>query len=432
MDPCTSAQDVMRCDLCETALVQMHCDTCLVNLCKACVGEHISTDESKDHKIVNFQTRKSTLPYHRCITHTDKSCELHCRECNIPICSVCIASKLHRQHDIHLLKDNFDKKKEAVQKEINVLEDSIYPTYLDIVADVQNTLSQLDLKHEEISAAITKHDSHDVFKILYLQLDSKKYRMLPSKLNVSNAQFSSQIAMQEQISKMCGKIIPPTITADNHGYSIKTAKGLIDEMSPLQDTGFSLPVKQLLDEPETVTIIDTGYGEVSSVAYLSDEEIWTSGDGRTMKLFSINQGLLLKSIQTRSGYIPIDIAVSKGGDLVYTDNIDRTVNILENAKKKRPGDQTSELETLWCLFLTENKNQDICVSDIGSNEVVVVNLAGKLRFRYTGHTPAPKNKPFNPRDITTDSQRHILTADFNNHCVHIVDQNGQFLRYIDC
>ncbi|XP_062604162.1 uncharacterized protein LOC134265982 [Saccostrea cucullata] len=45
-NPCSSGQDVMRCDLCKTNVVQMQCGTCLVNLCKACVGEHFSADLS--------------------------------------------------------------------------------------------------------------------------------------------------------------------------------------------------------------------------------------------------------------------------------------------------------------------------------------------------------------------------------------------------
>ncbi|XP_062580732.1 E3 ubiquitin-protein ligase TRIM71-like [Saccostrea cucullata] len=542
MDPRTSAQDVMRCDLCETAVVQMHCDTCLVNLCKACIGEHMISDQTKKHEIVTFQSRKSTLLYPRCKVHADNSCEFHCKECDIPICSACIVSKKHKDHDVQLLKDILAKKKAAIQIEINELDESIYPTYQDIASDVQNTMSQLEKEYGDLSIAITKHgedwhreidklvkklkaevdemknkdyeilkahlsnvqtctskinedinslheilDSTDISKVLKFPLDSKRYRMLPSKLNITMAKFSP-FSVQERSSEAFGKIISPTISSDNHGYSIRAVQGSLlgDENSTLQnkrtEAGSSPPVKQLLDEPETVTIINTGYGYLYNVACLSDEEIWTSGLDSTMNLYSINQGSLLKSITIKSGNKPSGIAVTKSGDLVYTDYDDRAVNIVKNEKIEevirlqnwRPwgvcstssGDllvimysddykQTkvvrysgsTEKQTIqfddkgkplylsggdYYRYITENRNLDICVSDGGARVVVVVNQAGKLRFRYTGHTPAPKNKSFSPRGITTDSQSHTLTADVNNECVHIIDQDGQFLRYIDC
>ncbi|XP_061165975.1 uncharacterized protein LOC133174884 [Saccostrea echinata] len=531
MNPCTSAQDVMRCDLCETPVVQMHCDTCLVNLCKACVGEHFSADVSTPHKIVHFKDRKSTPLYPGCKFHDKERCKLYCNQCGIPVCHKCIASDQHLGHKVSEILQVVEEKKNKFIKEQTELNETIYPTYQDIASDVQNRMSQLEKEYGDLSTAITKHgedwhreidklvkklkaevdemkntqlqtlqkhldeinktmsdikeeihsieiaiDTNDLSKLFSVTSNVYTYRNLPHKIISSLPKFIAGKIQGEQLSNLYGALSSSSLTSDKHGYSMKTT-----QKSP--EAGSSPPVKQLLDEPETVNTIDTGYKyELNNLACLSDEEIWTTGYDSIMKLYSINQGSLLKSIRTKSGFIPSNIAVTKSGDLVYTDYSDRTVNIVKNEKieevirlkKWRPngvcstsfGDllvimdsdnkkQTkvvhysgsTEKQTIQfddkgkplyspssrnLRYITENKNLDICVSDEGTKAVVVVNQAGKLRFRYTGHTPAPKNKPFNPRGITTNSQSHILTADSNNDCVHIIDQDGQFLCYINC
>jgi hypothetical protein len=195
-----------------------------------------------------------------------------------------------------------------------------------------------------------------------------------------------------------------------------------------------------------------------------------------MKLLNLH-GKLQTSIQTKSGGYPGHIAMIRGKYFVYTDN--KTVNQVKNNQTRTmitlqgwvplnvccttSGDHlvtmhsddvkqskvvrysgSTEKQIIQyddqdrplyspggTKYINENRNLDICVADRDARAVVVVNASGKLRFRYTGH-PSNTGERFDPVGLTTDSQSHILTTEWANHRIHILCQDGQFVRYIDC
>uniref|UniRef100_K1PLM2 Tripartite motif-containing protein 3 n=1 Tax=Magallana gigas TaxID=29159 RepID=K1PLM2_MAGGI len=76
------------------------------------------------------------------------------------------------------------------------------------------------------------------------------------------------------------------------------------------------------------------------------------------------------------------------------------------------------------IYITENNNGDVVVSDLFS-AVVVTERGGRHRFSYTGH---PSGSGLQPRGICTDTLSHILVCD--GRTVQMLDKDGQFLSYL--
>jgi hypothetical protein len=81
------------------------------------------------------------------------------------------------------------------------------------------------------------------------------------------------------------------------------------------------------------------------------------------------------------------------------------------------------------VYITENVNGDVCTSDRGSNDaVVVVDKDGNHRFSYRGHMQKDGSK-FTPYGICTDALGRILVI-VNSKSVHMIDKDGNFIAIL--
>ncbi|XP_052683787.1 uncharacterized protein LOC128164095 [Crassostrea angulata] len=447
-----------------TKQCELFCEQCASPICSSCVS---SSDHNR-HKFLDIFERQ----------REDLQKDLHELETYIypryqQMASNIIAQKADLCQNSQKLTINLNKQRETWQKEIDTIISNLKSNAKEMETKQLGLLKNQEDNISRTICEITQNivdlkkllDSKDMCLLVHeYKSRNAEFRKFPPQCKVSLPIFSPHPIDTEQVQKQFGTLSSKEHVYDNEG----TDSGAIPSNSPL------------LDVPQIKTTINTAIGHsfINSVACRSGEEIWTCGVDSIMimKLHNL-QGQLLKSIETKSRNVPSDIAVTRDGSLVYTDPSDRTVNIVKNAKPQevirlqgwRPrsacvaksGDllvimlsddiqrtkvvrysgsikkQTIQFNdkgqplyssgpTKKCI--TENRNLDICVSDYMAGSVIVVDQIGNLRFTYTGQ---PTKRQFDPIGVATDSQSRILTAGSNDYRIHIIDQNGKFLRFID-
>ena len=327
MDSRFCAQDVIRCDNCQTPVPTLHCERCHINLCKKldCVRKH------KEHSVVPFEERGSTVKYPNCNKHSPQKCELHCKQCDIPICAQCVSLGDHFGHKVMEFTEILRDKTESIKNDLQEIEKSIYPRYLkaasiipvqkadagehshrlktalkeqgrllykeidSIIQNMQSKIDDMGIKHltaiikqeDAINHAITEIEqtilelrrllvTNDFNLVYEYKSKNDEIRNLPAKFQVTLPNFTPKEMNRNQIQQQIGFLSNLTIEGHNQDESLEAqpvmssppAKQDNDKVSiPTKDPGdpqkTSGSVSSLLTHPQIISQIQSYWKETS-------------------------------------------------------------------------------------------------------------------------------------------------------------------------
>lgn len=463
MDPNYTGQDITRCDLCETSVVQKYCDICRVNLCISCVGIHIS-DEYDRHKVVPFSRRNSTLIYPPCKIHTSKRCKFRCDDCDVLLCSLCSSSSAHERHKHSNIFEVYKSKKELIKNDAEKLENKVLPACKEMEKDIDAHISNIDKAFERVILAIENHGKYWHKKIDFIlremkdnigQLKKRQTEFLKknlTKLQTLNSVLQKGILDLEYISKSNKisdaiayssnnellklpskvKVTPPQfqpnldeeLTIDEFGTLTPGVLSTEDQSYSMvkQDLPSSKHDKILLEKPNIIATLVTG--TASSVANDNNKNIWTSSYLNSILQRHCMQRSLRTRIPSQSGQIPRDITVNNMGELLYVSQ--------DTLYRIRNG-ETENVNTLfeWNLKnLCRTQTGDVLVSMYSDDET-----QSKV-VRYNGSTEKQTiqfDDDGEPLYSSNDCTKHICengngdicVADWRARDVVVVNQSGR-------
>ncbi|XP_062591524.1 uncharacterized protein LOC134253016 [Saccostrea cucullata] len=279
---------------------------------------------------------------------------------------------------------------------------------------IKNSLESLNefaLQNEKI------FQSMDFSHFTKYESNIQKYLKIPPQIDLELPAFVSKDIDKGKLYQDFGKIIEPKI-----------------QIETIYRSDVS---NELLDKAVEIASFHTGITPLMRMACLNTEEVWITRRNKTITLINI-QGSTTSQITAPQGWQPLGLCCTQSGDLmvsIRTFNFEHYKVVLYEGKKiKQEIEKDDQGKPLYkggnmMLFVSQNNNGDICASDCNAKVVVVVNNAERLRFRYKGQQTMKKQ--FAPTTIVTDSAGRIIIKDKGNFCIHIIDQDGQFLRSLD-
>ena len=108
---------------------QYYCNVCHHLMCELC--------SSKNHEVVFYRQRKRQLPEEKCKLHPRKNLDIHCKECNIPVCSKCSTMQEHHEHHYEDLEEIYAEHFAFYQNEVSKIQNYFLPTSKEMKKEIK-------------------------------------------------------------------------------------------------------------------------------------------------------------------------------------------------------------------------------------------------------------------------------------------------------
>ncbi|XP_065944901.1 E3 ubiquitin-protein ligase TRIM71-like [Magallana gigas] len=349
------------------------------------------------------------------------------------------------------------------------------------VKKIHQELDDLQKEHEAVLQKQKKEFEELIGKVN--EMNGQKRKLQKSK-NVTEMQtFVPVIEKQETLSEYTQYSLPTFYECQIDAKYLQTYFGYIDKMQErktsmmeqkLKEIDFS--VRAILEVPTVTSVINTGFpasekyeSRLYDMAVTDDNKVWMGGYSTELKLFDL-QGHLHHTVNI-TGIVCCLYLCIYNKKVVYTDQPNKCVQMISDTDtvvkmfttgdwKPRGVTSAASGDLLVCLqkddhskvvrysstgtvlqeiqydsqsqplyiravYITENLNGDIIVTDWTKKAVIAVDKLGIFRYSYS-----EKDSDFKPSSVATDSVGHVIVTDLNDDKIHMLDRDGRFLRYI--
>ncbi|XP_078327076.1 uncharacterized protein LOC144623043 [Crassostrea virginica] len=362
----TQGQEAVVCDLCQSP-VSFFCRRCGVNLCDPCALLHLRVKSKFGHDVVDYAS-KDNDDVCFCDSHPENKCSAYCKECDIPICLLCVSIK-HKSHEISELQDKIEELLKDITRENDRLQsfrDDLERVLDHTVKTASSLPSVYKRKKDEVTARGEdwKKQIDDYVKKLHQELEvlkneneavllkqkkeyedvigkidemNRKSRKLQNSKNVTEMQkFRPVITEQNTLKEFTQYTFPTFYKCKIDENYLQNYFGYIEKMHErkisLLKEKISIPDpdsgRKELEAPSVSSVIDTGFPadkkyntRLYDMAVTDDQRVWMGGQSRELKLFDL-QGNLHRTvtITTQGMYICMYYK-----QVVYSDLLNKTV-----------------------------------------------------------------------------------------------------------
>eukprot|EP00105_Crassostrea_gigas_P001662 XP_011413917.1 PREDICTED: E3 ubiquitin-protein ligase TRIM36-like [Crassostrea gigas] len=330
---------------------------------------------------------------------------------------------------------------------------------------IEETVKKL---HQELDDMRKEHEA-------VLQKQKKEFEEKIGKVNEMNAK-TTKLQKSKNVTEL--KTFVPVIEKQTNfsevsQYSFpKSFERKIDEYLEIKLKEKESSNRTILDVPTVTSVIDTGFpaneetnNRLYGMAVTDDNKVWMGGASKELKLFDLQghlhhtvsittHGMFLcmynkhvvyttnKGVKTISDtdtvvtmfttgdWWPRGATSAASGDLLVClrkDDQYKVVRYSSTGTVLQEIQYDSQCQPLYkqAVYITENVNGDIIVTDWEKKAVIAVDRLGIFRYSYSG-----KDSDFRALSVATDSVGHVIVTGGVGKKISMLDRDGRFLRYI--